>query len=139
MQISAEFSLFPYFSPGVERFTRAARPRGRRASLSRARLRDTPFPTGGRYSLEKGEITEIRKECETERRTLNGIRIGRVPSISSRYYVIAPFLPARRRDRETLAECTHLACRASFVVFLEREIAVRCEEKKFSREKMVIV
>lgn len=75
----------------------------------------------------KGEITEVRKECEAERRTLNGIRIGRVPSISCRYYVIAPFSLVRRdarvrhccRAHEVLV-WTHLPCTrvaSRFIVF----------------------
>lgn len=108
MQISVEFSLFPYFS---QRRTVHACARTR----ARARLYDssgdTPFPT--EVFSEKGEITEVRKECETERRTLNGIRIGRVPSISFRYYVIASFSPVRSRHHVSLT-CTHVS---RFIVF----------------------
>lgn len=52
MQISVEFSLFPYFRRAVGRM----RPRLHVCSG------DTPFPAEV-FLSGKGEITEVRKEC----------------------------------------------------------------------------
>lgn len=85
---------------------------------------------------EKGEITEVRKECETERRTLNGIRIGRVPSISSWYYVIAPFLPATVRLTRRAARLSLFSAKKEKLRYDAHDAR---EETKFSREWRLLV